>query len=854
MGVIAEHRKHRNRKEKSLHSFLALLALFCLLFFCEKARAAEVPEGFTAESITAEGVEDSNFAEAICSGISAEIESGNYEPDSTWGTREIIENYSPANVKNGQAVISASGRGIRSIEGIRLLKNASTIDLRQNDIHDLSPLESDGSAEDKLYFNGTRIELEGNNFYNTIPGELIGSRNGNYFFDSTMAFAPAELNYMCGDQEKKVKLDFGLNLHGDAGGVFNKTFSELASEVPEGINLTEYADNTSRYTGTEITISSAQDSSFLVSANANENITPYLRPTIQYYSEDRIMATLNLEWRYPFRTRFYRTLKETLQTEIYGGVKLLKTDEEGNPLGGAVYQLYQIAGSARTRYPDAGTVYTTGGDGKLIISDLPAGSYELVESEAPEGFELDASPLSFTVGGSTEGLISGEVSGGEPEVQVTSDTAEFAPLWDAVQEDDGSGPTVRTHRMELKEGSVSTVSASSLDADCFLSNQGTEITRLAGETLDPERLTLIPGRTEIRVYAGDVQTGTFTDPAEAREALNEMIRTGAFGSGTGNITITGKAAYRENESMYRELTHQNRKTEEPLPDPEEPDTEPPAVTAERGKEIIIRKTWDDEAHPTRALFQLFLKGKDGEPHRIGDSKEANADNGFQVSWSYKEIKTAAETASGSNAVPDAATASDASASPSDASRATSSDASTVLYDEDGMLLDGFVLDDLGEQVYAEEIEIPAGWKPEYAAPEYPSQDTVLLKVKNRKVQIPEDAPPENRIPERTRSSGGGSGPEQKTPAPAAGFLSGAPAENREENPPAQKVLGAGRNRRVIQLPGLPYGVIAARGLPQMGEQEDCPPEYLLLFMAAVLLAAGAVFLGKRSRKEAADRE
>ena len=852
MGVIAEHRKHRNRKEKSLLSFLALLALFCLLFFCEKARAAEVPESFTAESITAEGVEDSNFAEAICSGISAEIESGNYEPDSTWGTREIIENFSPANMKNGQAVISASGRGIRSIEGIRLLKNASTIDLRQNDIHDLSPLESDGSAEDKLYFNGTRIELEGNNFYNTIPGELIGSRNGNYFFDSTMAFAPAELNYICGDQEKNVRLDFGVNLHGDVGGIFNKTFSEGGTEVPEGIAYTDYADYATRYTGTNLTISGSPDASFRIVANANQNINPYMRPAIRYNTEELIEATLNLEWQYPFRTRFYRTLKETLQTEIYGGVKLLKTEEEGNPLGGAVYQLYQITGSARTRYPDAGTVYTTGGDGKLTISDLPAGSYELVESVAPEGFELDASPLSFTVGGGTEGLISGEVSGGDPEVQVTSDTAGFAPLWDAVQEDDGSGHTVRAHRMIMKEGSVSTVPASSLGADCFLSNQGKEITRLAGEVLDPSRLTLIPGQTEIRVYAGDVQIGTFIDPAKAREALNEMIRTGAFGSGTGNITITAKAAYRENESLYRELTHQNRKTEEPLPDPEEPDTEPPAVTAERGQEIIIEKTWDDEVHPTRVLFQLFLKGEDGEPRRIGKSKEANADNGFQVSWSYREIKTAAETASGSNAVPSTATASDAS--PSDASRATSSDASTVLYDEDGMLLDGFVLDDLGEQVYAEEIEIPAGWKPEYAAPEYPSQDTVLLKVKNRKVQIPEDAPSENRIPERTRSSGGGSGPEQKTPAPAAGFLPGAPAENREENPPAQKVLGAGRNRRVIQLPGLPYGVIAARGLPQMGEQEDCPPEYLLLFMAAVLLAAGAVFLGKRSRKEAADSE
>ena len=837
---------------------LPFLALTCLILYCGKVMAAEIPGGFTADSIALEGVEDRNFANAIFSSISKEIESGNYEPDSSWSTREILENYSPANLKDGRAEINASGCGIRSVEGIKLLQNASTIDLRQNDIHDLSPLQSDGSAEDQLYFNGTRIELGGKNFYNVIPAELIGSREGSYVFDSVMTFEPVELNYLCSDEEKKVKLDFDLNLHGDEGGVFNKIYSEMASEVPVGINLTEYADNVSRHTGTEITIIGNADSLLLISANANENIDPYLSPTMQYYSEGRIEATLNLEWQYPFRTRFYRTLKETFRSEIYGGVKLLKTDEEGTPLGGAVYQLYRLEGSMRTRYPDAAAVYTTGEDGRLTITDLPAGSYELVESEAPEGFEADSAPLAFTVGSSAEALISEEVTGGVSEIEVTSGNAEFIPLWDAVTEDDGNGHTVRTHRMIMKGGSTETVSASSRDADCFLANQGREITRLAGEPLDPERLALIPGQTTVRVYAGDVLTGTFSDPAEAREALNEMIRTGAFGSGTGNITVTAEAAYREDESLYREITHKNRKKEKPHSDSEEKSPVPPAVTAEKDTEIRILKTWEGTEHPERAVFQLFLKRKDGSQCQIGKSKEANTDNAFQVSWSYKEIKTAAaETASASNAVPDTATASDASASPSDASKASPSDASkTVLYDEDGMLLDGFVLDDLEEEVYAEETEIPTGWEPEYFEPEYSSQGVVLLKVRNRKVQSPEEDHPENRITERTYSSGGGSsGAEYGTPAAAGAVPPVEPLKEQEENHPVQEVLGAARNRRVIQLPGLPYGVIAARGLPQMGQQEDFPPERSFIFLIiAAALGTGTVMLKKKRRKEEAERE
>lgn len=39
----------------------------------------------------------------------------------------------------------------------------------------------------------------------------------------------------------------------------------------------------------------------------------------------------------------------------------------------------------------------TDGHGKLIVNDLKPGNYQLVETKAPEGYQLDASPISFTI-------------------------------------------------------------------------------------------------------------------------------------------------------------------------------------------------------------------------------------------------------------------------------------------------------------------------------------------------------------------------------------------------------------------------------------------------------------------------
>ena len=47
---------------------------------------------------------------------------------------------------------------------------------------------------------------------------------------------------------------------------------------------------------------------------------------------------------------------------------------------------------------------TTDGSGKIEVADLPLGSYRFVELEAPEGYELEAQPVEFSLAEDTPGL------------------------------------------------------------------------------------------------------------------------------------------------------------------------------------------------------------------------------------------------------------------------------------------------------------------------------------------------------------------------------------------------------------------------------------------------------------------
>lgn len=71
-----------------------------------------------------------------------------------------------------------------------------------------------------------------------------------------------------------------------------------------------------------------------------------------------------------------------------GSVQILKTDPDGNPLGGACFEL--SGASDIGPVCDNGGSDTNGEDGIIAIVDVVTGDYALSETDAPEGYSIGA--------------------------------------------------------------------------------------------------------------------------------------------------------------------------------------------------------------------------------------------------------------------------------------------------------------------------------------------------------------------------------------------------------------------------------------------------------------------------------
>ena len=66
-------------------------------------------------------------------------------------------------------------------------------------------------------------------------------------------------------------------------------------------------------------------------------------------------------------------------------------DKENGPFAGAVFALQNAKGDVLQEN------LTTGTDGKILITDLLPGDYQLVETATVFGYDLDATPIPFTI-------------------------------------------------------------------------------------------------------------------------------------------------------------------------------------------------------------------------------------------------------------------------------------------------------------------------------------------------------------------------------------------------------------------------------------------------------------------------
>src|SRR5690606_32266742 len=84
-----------------------------------------------------------------------------------------------------------------------------------------------------------------------------------------------------------------------------------------------------------------------------------------------------------------------------GSLRILKEDDEGRSLGGATFV---VTGPS---YPQGITVMDGGAndadgaaDGKIELTGLAWGQYAITETQAPDGYRLDATPQQVTIDGS----------------------------------------------------------------------------------------------------------------------------------------------------------------------------------------------------------------------------------------------------------------------------------------------------------------------------------------------------------------------------------------------------------------------------------------------------------------------
>ncbi|REK71182.1 LPXTG cell wall anchor domain-containing protein [Paenibacillus paeoniae] len=140
-------------------------------------------------------------------------------------------------------------------------------------------------------------------------------------------------------------------------------------------------------------------------------------------------------------------------------LELLKVDKDdaSKKLKDAVFKL-QYKNGASFEDVDGMDELTTDSQGKIYLADLPHGKYQLIETQAPRGYKLDATPIPFTIyahqATATQVTVENEINRGDVEL-TKIDGYDNKPLegatFDLVTED---GVSVRTGLITDTDGKI----------------------------------------------------------------------------------------------------------------------------------------------------------------------------------------------------------------------------------------------------------------------------------------------------------------------------------------------------------------------------------------------------------------